>query len=307
MVHLRRHGGVSLALAVASLPEGRLLVMPLPVLTVIKPKVLDGITNGQLPPGALVRVTFADGKSGFLVAPAAEAATRLIVAARAELGIWLTATSNGDLYRSLGSQTALFTQRYSANPLPGRPTKTWQGRTYWQKPGVAEAASPGTSNHGWGLAVDFAEYDPLSARTVGLSRRTLDWLSIRGVEIGWSAELQSEPWHWRFVAGDRLTSVQPPKPPTPKGEDVVLLIQLDPVAFPNPQAHDPVMIANVVSQSWVRDPKAKETKLFALQWPLDTPSHFVSTREALMAWGEWLGPIPPGWTQGIDDFPVPPQ
>lgn len=52
------------------------------------------------------------------------------------------------------------------------------------------AAYPGTSNHGWGLAVDVAE--PWMA----------DWLSDHGREYGWAkTEAFSEWWHYTFVGG----------------------------------------------------------------------------------------------------------
>ena len=80
-----------------------------------------------------------------------------------------------DSYRSYGSQQSL----------------------YWQKPNLA--ARPGTSNHGWGLAVDlFCGVDDYSSAQH-------DWLDEHGDEYGWvnpewarAGGSRPEPWHWEF-------------------------------------------------------------------------------------------------------------
>lgn len=54
----------------------------------------------------------------------------------------------------------------------------------------ALAAYPGTSNHGWGTAVDVAE--PWMA----------EWLRDHGAEYGWAKiEAFSEWWHYNYVGG----------------------------------------------------------------------------------------------------------
>lgn len=52
------------------------------------------------------------------------------------------------------------------------------------------AAVPGTSNHGWGLAIDCPNSWEQS------------WLSAHGAAYGFrKTEAFSEPWHWNFVGG----------------------------------------------------------------------------------------------------------
>lgn len=52
------------------------------------------------------------------------------------------------------------------------------------------AAVPGTSNHGWGIAIDC----PNSWEQ--------EWLREHGAKFGWrKTEAFSEPWHWNFVGG----------------------------------------------------------------------------------------------------------
>ena len=50
------------------------------------------------------------------------------------------------------------------------------------------AATPGTSQHGWGLAVD-----------VDTSRQGTDWLRANAARFGFST-IPREPWHWQFSA-----------------------------------------------------------------------------------------------------------
>lgn len=119
-------------------------------------------------------------------------------------------------YRTYDQQVALFKQRYTRIPIPGRPTKVWQGHRYWLKRGVAVAATPGTSNHGLGLAVDVAS--ATGAR--------LAWMLNTVEAYGFSWEIQSEPWHIRYVAGDnppqavlnalRLRDGEPVQPSVPE-------------------------------------------------------------------------------------------
>ena len=65
--------------------------------------------------------------------------------------------------------------------------------------GVDLAAVPGTSNHGWGVAVDFA----CGAEQFGSAGYR--WLKANGPKYGWThpswAEpggSRPEPWHWEY-------------------------------------------------------------------------------------------------------------
>ncbi|MBI4885081.1 MAG: D-alanyl-D-alanine carboxypeptidase family protein [Actinobacteria bacterium] len=53
------------------------------------------------------------------------------------------------------------------------------------------AAVPGTSEHGWGLAID-ADVD----------RAGLEWLQANGARYGWVMPTTREPWHWEFHGAD---------------------------------------------------------------------------------------------------------
>ncbi|WP_182111693.1 MULTISPECIES: M15 family metallopeptidase [unclassified Actinotalea] len=68
------------------------------------------------------------------------------------------------------------------------------------KPGLA--ASPGTSNHGWGLAIDLCTSETRSSQV-------FSWLQSNGPTFGWDNPEWArkggsgafEPWHWEFVPG----------------------------------------------------------------------------------------------------------
>ncbi|MGH8868556.1 MAG: D-alanyl-D-alanine carboxypeptidase family protein [Actinomycetes bacterium] len=128
--------------------------------------------NGLIPSDALCPLP-QDGH--YLRADAAAAFHRLNDAYKDALGRSMCVT---DSYRSLESQRTL----------------------YAQKPGLA--AVPGTSNHGYGLAVDLCG----GAESYGSTEH--EWLDAHGDRFGWdipswarSGGSREEPWHWEFVDG----------------------------------------------------------------------------------------------------------
>lgn len=195
--------------------------MLLPVASVERPLDLISADNGNLSPDLLVSV----GLSGALHHYAARAWRALCAAASAS-GFSLTYTYGGT-YRTYSQQVQLFKQRYTLTVLAGRPTKQWLGQTWYQLPNTAMAAVPGTSNHGFGLAVDTAlGSDPSHA--TGIDPR-LDWMLAHAPTYGWSWEAQSEPWHIRYVTGDHTPQAvlayegpqkQPTTTPAPPEDDM---------------------------------------------------------------------------------------
>ena len=163
----------------------------LPVRRLVLPAALKGQKNGELDPKLLRNIR----PSGRLYVSAAFAYDAMKRAAKLD-GIFLKPTSTFDSYRPYSVQKAVFEQRYTRAIIAGRPTRTWNGITYSLKPGLAPVAAPGTSNHGWGLAVDIWN--------VGQNGR-LEWLLDNCERFGFAFELQSEPWHIRYTLGDKLT------------------------------------------------------------------------------------------------------
>jgi len=126
------------------------------------PAELAAYGNGQIPPDALEPI----GQDGHrLWAPAAESYKQLVAAAKAD-GIDLSVT---DSYRTYDQQVEL-AERKGLYADGG-----------W-------AAVPGTSNHGWGLAVDFNVTTP----------EALAWLQANGHSFGWVEAVKREPWHWEY-------------------------------------------------------------------------------------------------------------
>jgi len=136
------------------------------------PTATSPYANGQIPSRALCALP---GQAGHaLRADAAHAFVRLDQAFTAAYGRQLCLT---DSYRSLSIQRTLARQ----------------------KPRLA--ARPGTSQHGWGVAVDLA----CGAESFGTE--THDWLTAHAGAHGWHQPSwaqrggsRPEPWHWELGA-----------------------------------------------------------------------------------------------------------
>ena len=168
-----------------------------PVKRLVVPERLGKIANGKLP-RRLLRKTKA---GGLLYTTAAKSFNEMFDAAKAD-GITLVLTGNG--YRSYEKQYQLFMDRYSLkydgrNPMV---TRRFDGRIYYLKKGKSPSATPGTSNHGYGLAVDINVHDP----------KVFAWLDKNAPKFGFY--LQGKPtrpdgtknpeyegWHWQKVDG----------------------------------------------------------------------------------------------------------
>lgn len=129
---------------------------------------------------------------------------------------------NMGTYRSYEAQEKMFLERYSTKDLGRTPkvTRRWNKKTYFLKPGKSPSATPGTSNHGFGLACDLAVKDK-KGNVVSLSsqRSAMKWMCDNAPKYGFY--LQGAPklpngkpnpewegWHWQYCEGDKW----PPKP-----------------------------------------------------------------------------------------------
>jgi|DEB0MinimDraft_6_1074348.scaffolds.fasta_scaffold32997_2 LAS superfamily LD-carboxypeptidase LdcB len=175
--------------------------MKYPVLPVIMPADLKGQANGKLDVSLMRPLK---GTKGALHHAAATAFNCLQMEAYFA-GVDLQSTSSADTYRSYERQERTFLTRYSKTPTGRVPivTRKWEGRRWYLRRGSAPSASPGTSNHGWGLAIDIA----------GASGARLAWMMgphpflSPVLKYGFSWEVESgrnaESWHIRYVCGDK--------------------------------------------------------------------------------------------------------
>lgn len=125
---------------------------------------VSGSGNGRLPDSALVSIGVGDHR---LTPAAAEAFKRLFAAAQAD-GVTFGVS---DSYRSYAAQVSVARR------------KGIYGRGGW-------AAVPGTSNHGWGVAVDLA-----------LSGPALSWMRRNARQFGYFETVPRESWHWEYRGG----------------------------------------------------------------------------------------------------------
>lgn len=125
------------------------------------PAELVGYGNGRIPAERLESIGVGSHK---LYAPAAQSYRHMTADAAAQ-GVKIGIT---DSYRSYDSQV----------DLAGRKGLYSQGGL---------AASPGTSNHGWGLAVD-----------LDLDATAQQWMRDNGARYGFVEDTPREPWHWGY-------------------------------------------------------------------------------------------------------------
>lgn len=188
--------------------------MALPVVSVTLSSSLVWQSNGQLDSSLLVNIH----PKGLLHRQTARA-WHALVAECGRIGLPLTFTYGG-CYRTYDSQYNLFMSRYTQVSyasyllLSSSKRKTWlrNGQnTYWKlKDGYAMAAVPGRSNHGLGIAIDTAfDRDPSDGLgpddASGISGHPqFAWFRDNIWRFGFSFEVQSEPWHIRYFAGDNI-------------------------------------------------------------------------------------------------------
>jgi len=134
-------------------------------------KSLLGYANGRIPASALCAPTFDAG--ALLRCDAAQDLDALDAAYYADFGVHVTIT---DSYRSYASQVTC------------RATKGWL------------CATPGTSNHGTGVAVDLGG----GIQTFGTKQHR--WMKAHAADYGWAhpgwaepGSSKPEPWHWEYT------------------------------------------------------------------------------------------------------------
>lgn len=161
------------------------------IVPITMPADLKGVTPGKLDESLLKKIP-GGGKLHWLAAAAWMA---MLEAAQID-GVELKPTSAGDTYRDYETQKRGFLTRYQLAPIKGTSTKEFEGKTWYLKKGMAMLATPGKSNHNLGLAIDIHS---------AAEPKRINWLIANVERFGWSWEVvPSEPWHIRYVAGDKV-------------------------------------------------------------------------------------------------------
>ena len=105
----------------------------------------------------------------------------------------------------------MFNDRYSTTDMGRTPQviRIWQGKKYYLKPGKAPSATPGNSDHGWGLAIDAANCYEGSALLTWLLGD--GFMTSEALKYGFTWAVADsnnpnfEPWHLQYVTGDTWT------------------------------------------------------------------------------------------------------
>lgn len=176
--------------------------------------------NGRLPASALAVIP---GTSRRIRADLLPGVIALRAAFAAAFGKPLTIT---DAYRELAEQERIFFDRYYEARTGGGyygDIRWYQGRRYVRRRGTASAATPGTSNHGWGQALDLG-----AGVNTSLTSAEYLWMRAHAPALGWTHPVWArrpaylEPWHWEGTAVPGLvtnplpgTGAIPPVPTLP--------------------------------------------------------------------------------------------
>jgi len=262
------------------------------------PTAISKESNGQIPP-SLVQQVDRPGHVWAMATNAARGMRALHAAVLAVFGVQLSSTGRG---RTFDSQLSLFVARhdpitkavYDTLPATGGKRRVWPdapryGYTsiYWRlKPGMAAAAVPGTSPHGWWCADDIC-----LPGLVPITKRPdiLDWLYVNAGRYGFAWSLVDEPWHLQWFVGDVIPAavLAYEASLTPPEEDMAAkLVKRDDGA-------DAAFTVQGITLVWVDN----EDDLTAAQADGDVvPTSKLELKPAsYFKHRRLVGPLPPGW------------
>lgn len=174
--------------------------------------------NGEVPASMLAPLT--GQPNAFLRSDAAASWNRAKTDVLRRTGVDIRARGWN---RTLAEQEMFFHRAYKPQASGGTDPRWYKGTRYVRRPGHAAAAIPGTSNHGWGIAVDVENFgvenqwnSPRRAKAFPIMAEH-GWTDHSGRSIG-------EPWHVEYdPARDKHKNDRPaplPKPePVPQKKD----------------------------------------------------------------------------------------
>ena len=177
-----------------------------PVAKMVLPKEVAKVGNGKLTPKMMKRVKC----GGNMWVGAADAFNAMYDAA---LAAGHKLRNIGD-YRPFDGQLSMFMDRYSDKQTGRKPeiTRTYQGKKWYLKKGKSPSGTPGTSNHGFGLAIDLAIDNKGKIQAIG-GTKAYAWMCENAPSYGFylqgaptrpdgKANPEYEAWHWQYCLGD---------------------------------------------------------------------------------------------------------
>lgn len=178
-----------------------------PVQKMVLPKEVEKVGNGKLTPKMMKKVKC----GGVMWNGAADAFNAMYDAA---LAAGHKLRNIGD-YRPFEGQLSMFMDRYDQKPTGRKPeiTRNYQGKTWYLKKGKAPSGTPGTSNHGFGLAIDLAIDVKGKIVSIG-GTKAYQWMCDNAPNYGFylqgaptkadgKANPEYEAWHWQYCIGDK--------------------------------------------------------------------------------------------------------
>jgi len=190
-----------------------------PVAKMVLPKEVAKVGNGKLTPAMMKRVKC----GGTMWNGAADAFNALYDAA---LAAGYKLRNIGD-YRPFEGQLSMFMDRYSDKQTDRKPevTRTYQGKKWYLKKGKSPSGTPGTSNHGFGLAIDLAIDNKGKIQAIG-GTKAYAWMCENAPSYGFYLQgaptrpdgkpnPEYEAWHWQYCLGDAKASALSGSVPAP--------------------------------------------------------------------------------------------
>ena len=177
----------------------RAITPPAPRLNIPKPffdvrnLLPEGITpehNGRMPSDKLKKIHC----GGYLYVDAARSWLAMVRAA-AQDNIFLNVNEPFKTYRKIETQIGVFQKRFEPveNNLSGDAIRVaFDGKIWQLKPDAVYAAIPGTSSHGYGLAVDIGNSGNKDVKL---------WLDKNARLFGFVREYDFEYWHFTYLLG----------------------------------------------------------------------------------------------------------
>ena len=116
-----------------------------------------------------------------------------------------------EVVASYDAMALAFANRFPGKKLGASGYRTYAGQISVAKTSPNLAATPGTSNHGLGLAIDINYYENGSQKKFTYSSEEYKWLVANGPRIGWynppwalQGQKKQEPWHWESVHKNKI-------------------------------------------------------------------------------------------------------